>query len=171
MAGARQKVKDWGGLLAGIAALAGVGLTYIQALTAEDATTRQVAKQEAQLEQAYQLLVTAVNRLSDQASQRDQLIGDMREAIGEIRGALALLNRRAERTLKDAEALDRVAPRHRAGRRPASATSSSTPSDVEADEAAPMEPVQEQVQVQLELPKIAPDVVDQKVMQMKGRAD
>lgn len=89
-----KRVRDWGGLLAGVAALAGVALTYMQALTSEDVATRQAARQEARLEKAYEMLVESVNRLSLQGYERDVALGRLRETVGEIRGSLSRTHQR-----------------------------------------------------------------------------
>jgi len=158
---ARDKMKDWGGLLAGIAALAGVGLTYVQTLSNRDQATTQSAKQEIQLEKAYMLLSQAVNRLASEAQERDQVIGDMREAIGEIRGAIAHVNRSAERTLEGSGALNRLNPKKdKPARAPAS--------DGDGVEEASPPPIQMPIQLQQELPDVGSEAVEQRVLIMKG---
>ena len=106
---ARQAAKDWGGILTGIAALAGVAVTYVVASNQNDGTDQIAALQEAKLEKVYMLLTNAIEGISVQQMENARLIGDLREAVGELRGAFGHLNnRRVRRALEDAPALRAV---------------------------------------------------------------
>lgn len=109
MTRAKQAAKDWGGILTGLAALAGVAVTYIATVNQNDGSEQVAAFQEAKLEKVYMLLTGAVTGMSVQQVENTRLIGDLREAVGELRGAIGHLNnRRVKRALEDAHALKAV---------------------------------------------------------------
>lgn len=144
----KRRVRDWGGILAGMAALLTAGFSYYQVHANKGTTNKQAAKQEIQLEQAYKTLANAVNRLSNQADARDQIIGDMRETIGEIKGIL-----KAERVMR----------RDRRGTTPTMAAKA----PVVLDKAA-SQPKTIPLQVQMELPKVEQRLIEQKAAQFEA---
>lgn len=146
----KRRVRDWGGILAGIAALLTAGFSYYQVYSNKTTTNKQAAKQEVQLEQAYKLLATAVNNLSNQAHDRDKIIGDMREAIGEIKGIL-----KAERAMRREKNVHAAKP--------------TIAADVPFVLDAGVKVKQEPIQVQMELPKVEQRLIEQKAAQLEAK--
>jgi len=86
---AKQAAKDWGGIFTGLAALVGVLLTHYSATQEGDAAKYKAATAAAKADKAYELLVERVNRLDTESAATSEAIADIREALGELRGALS----------------------------------------------------------------------------------
>ena len=86
------------------AAVAAFG--WLEAREASKTATNDTAAAELKVDKAYSTLAEAVRQLAEDNRDQRRVIGDLREAVAELRGALeATRNTRANRVLRDSEAL------------------------------------------------------------------